>query len=99
MTMFHGGKKFTAHSGLCLCDEDYIAARYASGRGDKVVAVEIDLDGLVDREVEVTDRDNIRYPGDTEAERAALIADGVDYITYADEDPNGGQHTTVRLIS
>ena len=52
-------------------------------------------------EVEVTDeqRDEVEYPGDSESERAALIADGVDAIVYDDETETGRQHRCLRLLS
>lgn len=101
MTYYHGGANINLHSGLCLVDCDRAAADYAEGRGGEVVEVEVDLSGLNVVEVEVTRAmiDEQSFPGDTKAERAALLADGVDAIEYDDMTPEGRTHRTLRLIS
>jgi len=99
-TYYHGSRNGIAlHSGVCLVDREDVAAAYA--RGGDVDVVTIDMSGLAVREVEVTDeqRDEVEYPGDSESERAALIADGVDAIVYDDETETGRQHRCLRLLS
>jgi len=98
---FHGGRKLVAHSGLCLTEDFDAALAYSQGRGDTVHAVDMDLDGLTVRHVKITREmvDSDSYPGDTARERAALIAEGVDVLTYDDCDPNGRTSRTIRLIS
>jgi hypothetical protein len=39
------------------------------------------------------------YPGDTQAEIDAFIASGVDGVVFADYDPSGNPHRTLRLFS
>lgn len=95
-------------SGLCLAvggsDDGYTAASEYAKRsgGEYVFEVSIDLAGLTVREVEVDAAALLRtgddYPGDSARERAALIAEGVDAIAFADECC-GRAHRTLRLIS
>ena len=98
---FHGGRKLVAHSGLCLTESFDAAVAYSAGRGDTVHAVDMDLDGLEIRHVRITREmvDSDSYPGDTARERAELIEDGVDVVTYDDCDPMGRTSRTVRLLS
>ena len=96
-TMYHGVRPtpknptaaFIARAGLCLTDCPNRAASYATNRGT-VYAVQVDVSGAV--EVETGDRDNMDYAGD----------DGVsdhEVIRFADEDLDGRQHETWRLMT
>ena len=100
MRYYHGTSNtlWTAHEGACLVDDERIARSYA--RGGVVFTVEI-TGGLVEEEVEVTQeaRAEMEYPGDRAAARRAYIAEGVDVLTYDDEDEGGRQHRCYRLLS
>lgn len=92
--------------GLCLAvggmDDGYRAAsRYASRCGGEWVhEVELDLTGLVVREVEVDVAALLRtggdFPGDTDA--TAYLAEGVDVLAF-DDEVLGVPHRTLRLLS
>lgn len=97
------------HEGLCLAgggsDRGYYAAsEYARVRGGAdatVYEVQVDLAGLTVEVIEVdvrACRDADHWPGDTEQERAALVARGVDAIIYDDACVTRA-HRTLRLLS
>ena len=100
MTFFHGTRRNTlaAHAGLCLTSDVAAAAQYGRGQSFRV---EADLSGLNSRSFVVgqADRDNNRYPGDTDEQVAELVADGVDYIVYDDQTEQGREHDCYRLLS
>ena len=105
ITLYHGTARqdWQPHVGACLTDSESAAASYASWRGrdaGSVYLIDLDLGGLVceDRSHEV-DRDAQSWPGDSSASVAALVADGVDVVTYEDEDERGRALTCYRLIS
>ena len=95
-------------TGLCLAvggdDDGFTAAsRYARRcDGEWVHEVSIDMTDLVVREVACDPASLLRnggeYPGDSARERAALVADGVDVLAFADE-VTGHAHRTLRLVS
>ena len=96
MTLYHTTHgTLNLHSGLCLTDSEY--ATYGENR----VEVELDTDGLEVMDVEVSraDRDENIWPGDSKASREAYMAEGADVIRYNDEDDQGRQHTTYRILS
>ena len=96
MTLFHStSSAFTAHIGLCLTDST--RAVYGTRRYE----VELTLSGLTVRRVEVStqDRDDNNWPGDTTTSLKALAADEIDVVVYADEDDQGRQHNTYRLVT
>lgn len=99
MTLYHGTRNetLTLHPGLCLADRE--GSAYAYGRN--VHEVGLDTSDLTIREMDITQDmiDAQDFPADTDAEVAALLAEGVDAIRYIDMDPNGGTHQTVRLLS
>jgi len=80
---------FIARAGLCLTDCPNRAASYATSRGT-VYAVQVDVSGAV--EVETGDRDNMDYAGDDGASDHEVIR-------FADEDLDGRQHETWRLMT
>lgn len=103
------------HPGLCLVvsdtdeaviDEAVLARAAAYGRersGDfHVHRILADLDGLVIEDVEVDLRaalDGEGFPGDRQSEIDAYLARGVDAVRFADADPRGVAHETLRLFS
>lgn len=101
MTYYHGGARTRLHSGVCLVDDPRAAWDYAQGRGARVDEIEVDLADLNVVEAEVTRAmiDAQEFPGDTSAEREALIAEGIDAIEYDDMSPEGRTHRTLRLLS
>ena len=100
MSLYHGTRSatFTAHAGLCLTSDVTAAAHYGAGGSFRV---DVDLSGLTSRSFEVTraDIDNGDYPADTDEQVAALVAAGVDYITYDDVTEQGREHDCIRLLS
>lgn len=97
--LYHGTRRgLSMHAGLCLADDDSIAAAYAGRSGD-VYTVEMAWDGLTVREVEAFDMALVTARGDSAADIAALVADGVDVLVYEDQAPHGATHTTYRLVS
>ena len=99
MTLYHGTRRsLVAHSGLCLTSSSESAAWYGGG---ECYRLSVDLDGLTGRSYEVSreDRDNNEYPADRAADRAALVAEGVDYVEYQDQDEQGQAHDCIRLLS
>lgn len=100
MTLFHGARRntLTAHAGICLTSDVTAAATYGRGQSFRV---EADLSGLVSRSFVVgqADRDNNRYPGDTDEQVAELVAAGVDYLVYDDQTEQGREHDCYRLLS
>jgi len=100
MTLYHGTRSstLTTHAGLCLTSDATAAAHYGAGQSFRV---DVDLSGLTGRSFEVTrqDIDNGDYPADTDEQVAALVAAGVDYITYDDVTEQGREHDCIRLLS
>ena len=101
-TLYHGTDgDLVLHSGICLTRHQSSAEAY----GRNVYAVEIDTDGLrVDRIYiegdELRQRiDDQEWPADRQAERLAMIADGIDAIEFDDVDDSGDLHHTLRLLS
>jgi hypothetical protein len=96
-TMYHGVRptprnpraEFVVYDGICLTDSASVAETYA-GRTGRVYAVECDVWGA--RHVDgAVDRDNMVYAGD-DSELTGVV-------TYADEDFNGHQHQTWRVMT
>lgn len=94
--MYHGSWKNRTNlipfAGMCVTDSPRVANRYA-GSGT-IWALDVDWTGLVEAEVDGYDRDANVAVGDDGA-----APDGVDVITFLDEDPSGNQHQTWRLMS
>lgn len=102
MTLYHGCTTTTAEGlakgeafrlGTCFAEAATAAASYAYN--GSLVEVEIDLSGLIVTEVDGYDRDSDTAPGDRDLSEFA----GVDVLVYEDEDHNGREHTTYRIIS
>lgn len=97
--LFHGTTRdsLLRHVGLCLAETETTARHYA-GEDGTVYAVEVDEDALSWCEVAGYDRDTNTAPGDRRPE--ALAAEhGVEAVWYADEDPAGQGHSTLRLLT
>lgn len=102
MKLFHGGRnEFVAHIGLCLTDDARVARRYAESHAGvgHVTTVDLDTRGLVVETARGFGAGCEDAAGDTAAQIATLAADGVDVITYEDEDTSGNWHQTWRLVS
>lgn len=92
-TLVHGSRTApTLHAGQCWTDDTDSATTYA-GPGGWLTYVEIDLAGLVVREVPGYDRTADVAPGDDGD------AHGADVLVYEDEDQHGRQHRTWRLMT
>ena len=105
-TLYHGTARtdWQAHIGACLTPSEDAATSYARWRGypavGAVLAISIDMTGLVVQDrTEDVDRDQQDYPGDTAAGCATLAAEGLDIVTYDDEDERGQTLRCVRLVS
>lgn len=86
--------------GDCLTEQPSDALGYCRGkRGSVLLAVHVRLEGLVVRRVEA--QVDCPWPGDLPAERARLVADGVDAIEYRDlgADADGREIPCFRLLS
>ena len=94
-TYYHGTRNILAiYAGICLTTSERSAGTYGA-----ISESTIDLDGLVVRSIAGYDRNANTAAGDRAAEIAALVAEGVDAITYDDEDEMGRQHDCLRLLS
>jgi hypothetical protein len=107
MSFFHGtdSSDVYPHLGFCYTNERVAAECY----GDVLYAVEIDMDDLVVRDLDLNNIDTLHYdrnavggavyPGDNDESLDALEAEGVDVVCYEDEDRNGRMHWCWRLVS
>lgn len=99
----HGSRRGVAlHIGLCLTDDRGAAISYANRGGymGTVSTVELDLSGLRVVEMEgFGEGDTLDACGDREEEIRDLQADGVDVVTFDDQDYEGDTHRTWRIIS
>lgn len=94
-TYYHGTRRQLAlYCGICLTSSERSAATYGA-----VHELELDLEGLTILRVDGYDADRNAAPGDTAAELARLLADGVDAIEYDDRDEHGRDHDCLRLVS
>lgn len=110
MTTAHHGthhETLPLHAGVCFAlgghDDGFLAAsEYARVHGGEWVhEVEIALDGLTVRHLEIdvrACRDADHFPCDSAREIAAFIAEGVDAVAY-DDACHTLAHRTIRLLS
>lgn len=109
---FHGTRHpaLPRHPGLCLvlgrngqaAAQDYARAATERASERRVFEVDLDLDGLTVEEIEVDPRecwDRAEWPCDRAEDVAAMLARGVDAITFRDATETGCQHSTLRLLS
>jgi hypothetical protein len=102
-TYYHGSNNddHKPHAGICLTRREEVAKSY----GSNVAEYEFSLGSLNIVELyfgddEARERyDSNEYPGDTQAEIDAFIADAVDGVIFDDYDMNGNSHRTLRLFS
>lgn len=93
MRLYHGAHtEYTLHVGQCYTDSETAASRYA-GYGE-MAEVAISLDGLTVLEIDGYDSDTDVAPGDDGENE-----NGADVIIYDDQDENGREHVTYRLMS
>lgn len=101
VTLYHGSRRsdWAPHEGACLVDSEAVARAYARVTGT-VYAVTVDLSALsVDDVTDDVRRDDGYWPGDAAADRARLVAAGLDAVEYDDETESGRAHRCVRLLS
>jgi len=102
-TYYHGtnDQNHKPHAGICLTRREEVAKSY----GQHVVEYDfafnsLNIVELYFDEVEARERyDSNEYPGDTQDQIDAYIADGVDGVIFDDYDMNGNPHRTLRLFS
>jgi len=103
MELFHGSNKnttLTPHIGICLTDSESSAEAFAGGNENQVYTIDIDLSGLTIADMDDGyDRENDIAPGDDADDITEMQNDGIDVITYTDEDEFGRQHDCWRIIS
>ena len=94
-TLHHGAHtRFAAHLGQCWVEDEDTAASYAGTTGT-VTSVDVDLDGLTILRVSGYDREANESAGD----HGLATYTGADLLEYRDEDPEGQQHWTLRVVS
>lgn len=99
-TLYHGshnGQK-APHIGQCWTDTESAAEEYSQGSGT-ITRKSVDLSGLEIKEVAPYNRDDNYAVGDSQSDIRRLQAEGVDLITFEDEDMRGHRHTTWRIVS
>lgn len=99
ITLYHGTTRteMPRHAGLCLCEDASTARAYAGAEG-LVFVVTVDDDLLSWDRVDGYDRDTDTAPADRRpADLAAELE--VAAVWYADEDPRGRAHDTLRLLT
>jgi hypothetical protein len=102
-TYYHGSNNddHKPHAGICLTRREEVAKSY----GQNVTEYEFSFGSLNIVELFFSDAeareryDNSDYPGDTQVEINAFVADGVDGVIFDDYDMNGNSHRTLRLFS
>jgi len=99
ITLYHGTRhtEFPRHAGLCLCEDERTARAYAGAEGI-VYRVTVDDEALSWDRVEGYDRDTDTAPADRRPAELAAELD-VTAVWYADEDPRGRAHDTLRLLT
>lgn len=100
MTLYHGTSResWTPHAGACLVDDERVARQYS--RGGTVYTVEVGAGlAVMSADVDQARRAEMDYPGDRADERAEMVEDGWDVVTYPDETETGRQHVCYRLLS
>jgi hypothetical protein len=101
-TYYHGSQgDFRTFPGICFTSDDGSAQSY----GGILTTIEIDLDELSVKHIELSD-DDVRecldeneWPCDRQSQIDTLIKQGVDAITYRDADESGDTHNCLRLLS
>lgn len=89
----------TRNSGDCWTTELSIAESYIEGQtSSSVETMDIDLDKLMHVEVAAYDRNENYAIGDDAGDLDTYAAQGIDVITYDDEDMRGEAHRTYRFI-
>lgn len=95
---YHGTheRRFSAHEGVCLTP----SASSASTYGPRTWEVHADFSGLNIREVDVQDDAGPGdFPGDSARERRRYRAEGVDVLSYLDQDMHGRDMRCYRLLT
>jgi hypothetical protein len=102
-TYYHGSNSddHKPHAGICLTRREEVAKSYGGNvREYEFSFGDLNIVELYFGDDEARERyESSDYPGDTDAEIAAYIADGVDGVVFADYDMNGNPHRTLRLFS
>jgi hypothetical protein len=98
MTMYHGSRdeQIVLHEGLCLTGSYWNAVSYAMGARRFAHEVTVGLDGLTVLNLdEGFDRDENIAPADLDPAGFP----GTDVLVFTDEDPQGREHETYRLLT
>lgn len=100
MTLYHGTSRdsWAPHPGACLVDDIRVARQYSRGGTVYAVTVAAGL-AVLTADVDQARRAEMDYPGDRADERAEMVADGYDVVSYPDETESGRQHVCYRLLS
>jgi hypothetical protein len=102
-TYYHGtnDQNHKPHAGICLTRREEVARSYGSNVAEYEFSFgSLNIVELYFGDDEARERyDNSDYPGDTQDQIDAYIADGVDGVVFGDYDPSGNPHRTLRLFS
>lgn len=103
--MYHGnGDSLVLHRGLCLTDAPHSAASYARAEavnGETPMLHTIELDGsmVTIERLAGWDRYENTAPGDAGEQHLDEYGNPVDVLIFTDEDWDGIQHRTYRLMT
>jgi hypothetical protein len=102
-TYYHGSDNddHKPHAGICLTRREEVARSYGSNVAEYEFSFgSLKIVELHFCEAEARERyDSNEYPGDTQDQIDAYIANGVDGVVFDDYDMNGNPHRTLRLFS
>jgi hypothetical protein len=102
-TYYHGtnNSDHKPHAGICLTRREEVARSYGSNVAEYEFSFgSLNIVELYFGDAEARERyESSDYPGDTQDQIDAYIADGVDGVVFGDYDPSGNPHRTLRLFS
>ena len=102
-TYYHGTNNHDhkPHAGICLTRREEVARSYGRNVAEYELSFgSLNIVELFFSDAEARERyDNSEYPGDTQDQIDAYIADGVDGVVFGDYDMHGNPHRTLRLFS
>jgi hypothetical protein len=102
-TYYHGSDNddHKPHAGICLTRREEVAKSYGGDVHEYEFSFgSLNIVELFFSDAEARERyESSDYPGETQCEIDAYIADGVDGVIFDDYDNFGRQHKTLRLFS
>ena len=102
-TYYHGSNNddHKPHAGICLTRREEVARSYGGNVHEYELSFgSLNIVELYFDDAEARERyEQSEYPGDTQEQIDAYIADGVDGVIFGDYDMNGNPHRTLRLFS